>query len=319
MLGQQVLQGVAGDLAGEPAELGADRRRGGRPTRASSRSCSAVRAPSSASRSPSAVSTSSADDVVDGAAVAEGPGAAGVVADHPADRAAGVRRRVGAEAQPVRGRGPLQGGVHGAGLRRARCGPPGRCDSTRLRCREVSTTMPVPTALPAIDVPAPRMVSGVPVSRATARSAASSSTCRGRTTTCGDDAVERGVGGVERPGQRGVVDVGRRPSPRRSAATRSPLTTARASRCRMPARSSSVGLARRGGEQPLLLERALDEVVDVGLGVPDRADAVGDVDVAHQVGEHLRAGSRAGRRGPRRAGREQLGRAHVPLRARPRR
>jgi hypothetical protein len=49
----------------------------------------------------------------------------------------------------------------------------------------VSTTMPVPTAFPAIDVPAPRMVSGLPQSAATATVATSSSTSRGRTTTCG--------------------------------------------------------------------------------------------------------------------------------------
>ena len=40
--------------------------------------------------------------------------------------------------------------------------------------------------------------------------------------------------------------------------------------------------------RPLLLEGALDQVVDVALGVADRRDPVGDVDVAHQVGEHLR-------------------------------
>ena len=49
----------------------------------------------------------------------------------------------------------------------------------------MSMTMPAPTALPAMEVPAPRMVIGVPVSRATASVAASSSVCRGRTTTSG--------------------------------------------------------------------------------------------------------------------------------------
>jgi hypothetical protein len=45
--------------------------------------------------------------------------------------------------------------------------------------------MPAPIALPAIEVPAPRMVSGTPVSRAAARVATISSVSRGRTTTCG--------------------------------------------------------------------------------------------------------------------------------------
>ena len=57
--------------------------------------------------------------------------------------------------------------------------------TTWLSQRLVSTTMPGPTALPAIEVPAPRMVSGVPVSRAVASVASTSSASCGRTTTCG--------------------------------------------------------------------------------------------------------------------------------------
>ena len=49
----------------------------------------------------------------------------------------------------------------------------------------MSTTIPAPTALPAIDVPAPRIVIGTPVSLATSRTAPISSVSRGRTTTCG--------------------------------------------------------------------------------------------------------------------------------------
>ena len=56
----------------------------------------------------------------------------------------------------------------------------------------------------------------------------------------------------------------------------------------MPAMSSSVTSFGRGGEQPLLLHGALDEVGDVALVVADGADAVGDADVAHQGGEHRR-------------------------------
>ncbi len=57
--------------------------------------------------------------------------------------------------------------------------------STRFRCREKSTTMPGPTALPAVDVPAPLLVSGTPCVRATASAASTSSLWRGKTTTCG--------------------------------------------------------------------------------------------------------------------------------------
>src|SRR3954451_20307808 len=61
----------------------------------------------------------------------------------------------------------------------------GSIDRTRDRCRLVSTTTPVPTALPAIEVPAPRAVSGTPSSRQTASAATISSGCRGRTTARG--------------------------------------------------------------------------------------------------------------------------------------
>ena len=62
----------------------------------------------------------------------------------------------------------------------------GSTDSTWSRWRRVSTTMPGPMALPAIDVPAPRMVTGVPLSRATASTAAISSGCLGLATTRGE-------------------------------------------------------------------------------------------------------------------------------------
>ncbi len=61
----------------------------------------------------------------------------------------------------------------------------GSTESTRLRYLEVSTTMPGPTALPAIDVPAPRIVTGAPDARATSSTAWISSVERGRTTTWG--------------------------------------------------------------------------------------------------------------------------------------
>ena len=113
-LGQQVLHRVAGHLAAEAAELGAHgaelgvdevgERRGRAPRR--------VR-PYDA---PVGQQHGEALDVVDRAAVAERAGAAGVVADHPADGAPGVGRGVGPEPQPERQRLALQRGVDGAGL-----------------------------------------------------------------------------------------------------------------------------------------------------------------------------------------------------------
>jgi hypothetical protein len=61
----------------------------------------------------------------------------------------------------------------------------GSTASTRFRCLEKSSTRPVPTALPAMEVPAPRQVTGTPSCRATASAAAASSTCRGKATTVG--------------------------------------------------------------------------------------------------------------------------------------
>src|ERR1035437_4624363 len=56
----------------------------------------------------------------------------------------------------------------------------------RVRCRLVSRTTPGPTALPAIDVPAPRTVSGTASCRHTSNAASISSTWRGRTTAWGN-------------------------------------------------------------------------------------------------------------------------------------
>ena len=143
---------------------GRRRRRGAaRASRPSRRASAPPAAGPSRSRAPEPVTTSSADDVVGGAAVAQRPGPAGVVADHPADGAAVVRARVGAEAQPVRPRpracsaawttpGSTTGGAR-LGVDVAARGPgAGWCRRRR----------PGPTALPAIEVPAPRAVSGTP-------------------------------------------------------------------------------------------------------------------------------------------------------------
>ena len=57
--------------------------------------------------------------------------------------------------------------------------------STRLRCRDRSSTRPVESALPAIEVPPPRVTIGASSSRQTARAAMISSALRGNATTSG--------------------------------------------------------------------------------------------------------------------------------------
>ena len=72
----------------------------------------------------------------------------------------------------------------------------------------MSRTTPGPTALPAMEVPAPRAVSGTP-------SVAADRQRRGDLVGVPrphdrprQHPVQRGVGGVQRPGQPGAVDVG---------------------------------------------------------------------------------------------------------------
>ena len=55
----------------------------------------------------------------------------------------------------------------------------------RLKYLELSTTIPGPIELPAMEVPAPRIVNGIEKSRATSRTAERSSLLLGKTTTCG--------------------------------------------------------------------------------------------------------------------------------------
>lgn len=57
--------------------------------------------------------------------------------------------------------------------------------STAVMRREKSTTMPSPTALPAIEVPPPRVVTGCQVSAAACSSSRSSSMVRGNATRVG--------------------------------------------------------------------------------------------------------------------------------------
>ena len=130
VLRQQVLQGVAGYLPGEPAELGADqgqvRRDQGVEPGADRAGRGQAAAPGAPRRQllPRAGQHVQAHHVVGRTAVPQGPRAAGVVADRAADGGPRVGGRIGAEPQPVGGRGGgdvIQGrarfGDRGAGLR----------------------------------------------------------------------------------------------------------------------------------------------------------------------------------------------------------
>ncbi len=55
----------------------------------------------------------------------------------------------------------------------------------RFMWREVSKTIPGPMLLPATEVPAPRIVTGMPARRAASRPARRSSTSSGKATACG--------------------------------------------------------------------------------------------------------------------------------------
>ena len=114
VLREQVLQGVPGHLAAQPAELGAQQAQ----VRRDQRLQAGHRVQAAAGREPpaGAVDDVEFEHVVRGAAVGQGVGTARVVADHPAERGPGLGGRVGAEAQPVRGRGRLEAGQDHPGL-----------------------------------------------------------------------------------------------------------------------------------------------------------------------------------------------------------
>ncbi len=110
VLRQQMLEGVARHLPAEATEFGADCREIARddpPQRVECRVLAGQR-----QRVPGAGEHLERDDVVGCAAVAERARPTRVVADHPADRAPVVGGRVGTEAQTVRCRGALQLGLH---------------------------------------------------------------------------------------------------------------------------------------------------------------------------------------------------------------
>ena len=209
VLGQQVLVGVAADLPGEAPELGAhvgQRGVGDRGQRVAGR-----RRPATGPHLAGAEGDVEAHHVVGGAAVAERARAAGVVADHPADGAARVRRGVGPEAQPLGQGGALQGGVHGARLDHGRAG------------LGVDGQHPVEVAGGVDHDAGPDGVAGDRGAGAAHRQRHPGGP-RGveggeqlvAVPRSYDDAgrhpVERGVGGVERPRQRRVVDVGHAPA-----------------------------------------------------------------------------------------------------------
>ena len=63
--------------------------------------------------------------------------------------------------------------------------PSGSTAVIACRWRAVSSTSPAPTALPAHEVPAPRVVTGIRTARAASSTATVSSTERGWATACG--------------------------------------------------------------------------------------------------------------------------------------
>ena len=170
--------------------------------------------------------------VVGGAAVGDRVRAAGVVADHAADArpvlAGRVRPEPEARTAPTRA------------CRSDRMTPgsttavrlPGSTSTIRLRCRAKSMTMPVPMALPAIDVPPPRLVTGTPVCRlspawparrryppARRQPLAAPGNCRRRRSTPHADAARR----TRSPGRPGGVARRRSPRSRPRPSAVSPL------------------------------------------------------------------------------------------------
>ena len=160
------------------------------------------------SRSPSRGQHVQAHHVVGRAAVPQRPRAAGVVADRAADAGPRVGGRIGAEPQPVPGRGGGDVVQDRARLddRGARLGS---TDSTRFRCREKSSTMPGAdrvardggAAAPAGDRHA-ELPSRPPARRPPPRRAG------GRRPRSGTHAVVGRVGGVLRPPPGRVIHLG---------------------------------------------------------------------------------------------------------------
>ena len=111
---QQMLQGVPGDLSREGAELGADHPEFGLDQLVQAGDL--LHPVRRADRPADAVDDGQRPDVVRGAAVGDGVRAAGVVADHSADRRSVLRRRVRTEPETERGDRRLEGGQDGPGF-----------------------------------------------------------------------------------------------------------------------------------------------------------------------------------------------------------
>ena len=221
LLGQQVLQAVARDLTTEPAELGADRAQACAHDLAQSihrgrRRRGTAHHPQLLTRRRHQVQTS---DVVGAAAVPQGAIAAGVVADHAADGAPGVGRRIGSVAQSVRRGGPLQGGMDHA-----------RVDPRRSRL-EIHLVHPVEVAAEvhhdsrADRVAGDRRASSARCQRHSGLGAGGHDRqhlldAAGTHHHGWLDAVQRGIGAVERAGQGRVVDVADTKTPQACARRR---------------------------------------------------------------------------------------------------
>ena len=107
-LREQPVQGVAGDPAGpRRAAPGGSCRRGSRPPRRGAHRAPA-RAPPSAAARPVCGDDLHPQRVLGRGPPPDRPRTAGVVAEHPADRAPAVRGWVGPDPQPVRGGGPVE-------------------------------------------------------------------------------------------------------------------------------------------------------------------------------------------------------------------
>ncbi len=208
-LGQQVLERVARDLPAEPAQLRADRGQFPLDQAVQLAEDAGARARAAAEPQPFAGPGDDveADHIVRRPAVAQRSRATGVVADHPADRAAVVRARVGAE--------PQAGGLR-RGLQR-------RLDQARLDHRRagfgIDAQHPVQVAAGVEDDARTDRVArdGGPRAACGQRDAEGAAHLQRRDDLVGvpraDDrpwehAVERGVGGVQGAGQPGPVDVG---------------------------------------------------------------------------------------------------------------
>ncbi len=123
-LGQQPVQPVAGDLPAEPPQLGADRGEMSVPQVTQPGVELLVAGGARAHAEQPSVGAQHVDALGDvgGGAPGHGVRTAGVVADHPADGAARVRRRVRADGQPVLGGAGSHGAEHRAGLDGRRTG-----------------------------------------------------------------------------------------------------------------------------------------------------------------------------------------------------